>query len=80
MSLTQVSPEYLAQSKGPMLNVLYAVPIPLEILSTGLRLWVKVSPHSDGRLCADDIIITLATVRDSSSFELLVESSLLYSS
>lgn len=45
-----------------MLNALYAVPIPLEILSTGLRLWVKVSSHSDGRLCSDDIIITIATI------------------
>ncbi|KAH7029352.1 uncharacterized protein B0I36DRAFT_423020 [Microdochium trichocladiopsis] len=62
MPSNQAYTDYLAQSKAPMLNALYAAPIPLEVLSTGLRLWVKVFTLSDGRLYPDDIIITLATI------------------
>ncbi|KXJ90657.1 hypothetical protein Micbo1qcDRAFT_71885 [Microdochium bolleyi] len=62
MAAEAFSPDFLAQTKVPMLVALYATAIPLEILSTGLRIWVKMSSTSDGRLCSDDVIITIATV------------------
>ncbi|KAM5349702.1 hypothetical protein ACJ41O_006207 [Fusarium nematophilum] len=54
MASTSVpSAEYLAESKTTLLNVLYSVPIPLELISTFLRLWVRTQsatepPLSDG--------------------------------
>ncbi|KAL3474063.1 hypothetical protein BJX99DRAFT_271916 [Aspergillus californicus] len=55
------SPEYLAQSKVLDLNIGYSVPIPIEILSTGLRLWVELRPRRNG-LAFDDILMVWATI------------------
>ena len=56
------STEYLAQSRTGLLTTFYSVPIPLEILSTAFRLWVKVRAKG-GRLAFDDYLIVWATVR-----------------
>ncbi|PTU21599.1 hypothetical protein P175DRAFT_0508551 [Aspergillus ochraceoroseus IBT 24754] len=54
------SPEYLAQSKVTDLIVCYSIPIPLEILSTALRLWAQQQPWRGG-LAFDDILMIWAT-------------------
>ncbi|KAI8959219.1 hypothetical protein F5Y11DRAFT_359399 [Daldinia sp. FL1419] len=55
------SPEYLAESRANLVKVLLSLPIPIEILSTGLRLWFKARP-SQGRLAFDDYFMIWATV------------------
>lgn len=60
---TAYSPEYLAESRTTVLNVFYSIPIPLEILSTAFRLWVKARPSSQGHLAFDDYLMIWATVR-----------------
>lgn len=57
------SPEYLAESRTALLNAFYSIPIPLEILSTAFRLWVKARPSSKSHLTFDDYLIIWATVR-----------------
>ncbi|KAI0153018.1 hypothetical protein GGR57DRAFT_492467 [Xylariaceae sp. FL1272] len=54
--------EYLAEDRRPLVNAFYALPIPLEILSTLFRLWVKTSRRSEGALGYDDFLIVWATV------------------
>jgi hypothetical protein len=56
------SPEYLAESRVTLLNAFYALPIPLEILSTALRLWASRRPGKQGRLAFDDYLMIWATV------------------
>ncbi|GAP83770.1 putative integral membrane pth11-like protein [Rosellinia necatrix] len=56
------SAEYLAEDRTALVTAFYALPIPLEILTTLFRLWVKVSPNSDGRLGYDDYLIVWATI------------------
>ncbi|KAI1765355.1 hypothetical protein GGR53DRAFT_529579 [Hypoxylon sp. FL1150] len=56
------SAEYLAESRTTVLNTFYAIPIPLEILSTVFRLWVKARPSSQGYLAFDDYLMIWATV------------------
>ncbi|KAI0112060.1 hypothetical protein GGR51DRAFT_54150 [Nemania sp. FL0031] len=56
------SAEYLAQDRRPLVTAFYSLPIPLEILSTLFRLWVKASPNSDGYLGYDDYLIVWATI------------------
>ncbi|KAM5376951.1 hypothetical protein ACJZ2D_005295 [Fusarium nematophilum] len=59
MASTSVpSAEYLAESKTTLLNVLYSVPIPLELISTFLRLWVRTQSAS---LAFDDYLMIWAT-------------------
>jgi hypothetical protein len=57
------SPEYLAEDRTGLVTGFYSLPIPLEILSTLFRLYVKASPLSEGRLGYDDYLIVWATVR-----------------
>jgi hypothetical protein len=57
------SAEYLAEDRTALVIGLYSLPIPLEILSTLFRLWVKASPTSEGHLGYDDYLIAWATVR-----------------
>ncbi|XXG95072.1 hypothetical protein Hte_001332 [Hypoxylon texense] len=59
---TTYSAEYLAESKTTVLNTFYAIPIPLEILSTAFRLWVKARPSSQGHLAFDDYLMIWATM------------------
>ncbi|KAI4867955.1 hypothetical protein F4820DRAFT_170150 [Hypoxylon rubiginosum] len=59
---TAYSPEYLAESRTTVLNVFYSIPIPLEILSTAFRLWVKARPSSQGHLAFDDYLMIWATM------------------
>ncbi|KAI0542042.1 hypothetical protein GGR58DRAFT_497397 [Xylaria digitata] len=56
------SAEYLAQDRRPLVNAFYSIPIPLEILSTLYRCYVKASPNSDGHLGYDDYLIVWATI------------------
>lgn len=64
MSENPPSAEYLAESQATLLNIFFALPIPLEILSTSLRLWVKLTKTSGRRLAFDDYLMICATVRD----------------
>ena len=59
------SPEYLAESRTVLLTAFYSIPIPLEILSTAFRLWVKLRVRG-GWLAFDDYLIIWATVRTES--------------
>lgn len=61
MSDTDLSPEYLAESKVTLLYAFYSLPIPLEVLSTLFRLWVKGGPGR-GTLAFDDYLMIFATV------------------
>ncbi|KAI1347774.1 hypothetical protein F5Y01DRAFT_329197 [Xylaria sp. FL0043] len=56
------SAEYLAQDRRALVNAFYALPIPLEIITTVYRLIVKASPRSDGKLGYDDYLIVWATI------------------
>ncbi|KAI1801122.1 hypothetical protein F4811DRAFT_556131 [Daldinia bambusicola] len=56
------SPEYLAESRVALVNAFFSIPIPIEILSTALRLWVKARPPSQRRLAFDDYFIIWATI------------------
>ncbi|KAI1775712.1 hypothetical protein F4818DRAFT_385975 [Hypoxylon cercidicola] len=56
------SAEYLAESRTTVLNAFYSIPIPLEILSTAFRLWVKARPSSQGHLAFDDYLMIWATM------------------
>ncbi|TGJ83160.1 hypothetical protein E0Z10_g5612 [Xylaria hypoxylon] len=56
------SAEYLAEDRRPLVNAFYSLPIPLEILSTLYRCYVKASPNSDGHLGYDDYLIVWATI------------------
>ncbi|KAI1186707.1 hypothetical protein F5B17DRAFT_351684 [Nemania serpens] len=56
------SAEYLAEDRRPLVTAFYSLPIPLEVLSTLFRLWVKASPSSEGRLGYDDYLILWATI------------------
>lgn len=56
------SPAYLAESRTNVLNAFYSIPIPLEILTTAFRLWVKARPSSQGHLAYDDYLMIWATM------------------
>ncbi|KAJ2978202.1 hypothetical protein NUW58_g1720 [Xylaria curta] len=56
------SAEYLAEDRTALVTAFYALTIPLEILSTSYRLWVKASSHSEGHLSYDDYLILWATI------------------
>ncbi|KAI2640840.1 hypothetical protein GGS26DRAFT_179833 [Hypomontagnella submonticulosa] len=62
MATTTYSSEYLAESRTAVLNAFYSIPIPLEILSTAFRLWVKARPSSQGHLAFDDYLVIWATI------------------
>ncbi|KAI2619196.1 hypothetical protein GGR54DRAFT_132364 [Hypoxylon sp. NC1633] len=64
MATSTYSAEYLAESRTTVLNAFYAIPIPLEILSTAFRLWVKIKTKSStkGRLAFDDYLMIWATM------------------
>ncbi|KAI0380417.1 hypothetical protein F5Y04DRAFT_97913 [Hypomontagnella monticulosa] len=62
MATTTYSPEYLAESRTAVLNAFYSIPIPLEILSTAFRLWVKAGSSSQGHLAFDDYLMIWATM------------------
>ena len=49
-------------SRVPVVIAGYTVPISCMVLSTGLRLLVKVRGPSEDRFHADDYLISLATV------------------
>ncbi|KAL2850188.1 hypothetical protein BJY01DRAFT_136012 [Aspergillus pseudoustus] len=57
----ELTADYLAQSKVLALTVCYSIPIPLEILSTGLRLWAELRPGRNGLAC-DDLLMIWATI------------------
>jgi hypothetical protein len=55
-----LSPEYLAESKTHMVTTMYAIPIALEAVSTGWRLWAAAK--SQGWFAFDDYLMLFATV------------------
>lgn len=57
---TSFSPEYLAQSKTGLVTAFYSIPIGLEALSTGWRVWAVSS--SQGRLGFEDYLMLWATL------------------
>ncbi|PYH87986.1 hypothetical protein BO71DRAFT_436202 [Aspergillus ellipticus CBS 707.79] len=59
---TQYSAAYLAQSRVTEVVVGYSVPIPLEILTTGWRIWIKLRPSSKNGLAFDDYLMLWATI------------------
>ncbi|KAL4931778.1 uncharacterized protein BDV17DRAFT_288363 [Aspergillus undulatus] len=59
--MSGLSPEYLAQSRVTDVYFGYSIPIPLEIISTGLRLWAELYVHKHG-LVFDDYLMIAATV------------------
>lgn len=56
-----LSAEFLAESQATVLNIFFALPIPLEIISTLMRLWVKLTKTSARRLAYDDYLMICAT-------------------
>ncbi|KAF7117472.1 hypothetical protein CNMCM5793_006454 [Aspergillus hiratsukae] len=60
---SRVAPDaaFLAQSRVTEVIVAYSVPIPLELLTTGLRLWVKLRDSGKGGLSSDDYLMVWAT-------------------
>ncbi|PWY92927.1 integral membrane protein PTH11-like protein [Aspergillus heteromorphus CBS 117.55] len=59
---THYSAAYLAQSRVTEVIVGYSVPIPLEILTTGWRIWIQLRPSSKNGLAFDDYLILWATI------------------
>ncbi|PYI00820.1 integral membrane protein PTH11-like protein [Aspergillus sclerotiicarbonarius CBS 121057] len=59
---TQYSAAYLAQSRVIEVAVGYSVPIPIEILTTLWRLWIKLRPSSKTALAFDDYLMLWATI------------------
>ncbi|RDW68982.1 uncharacterized protein DSM5745_08742 [Aspergillus mulundensis] len=55
-------PAYLRQSKVTAAYIALSLPIPIELFSTGLRLWAELRLHRRGNLAADDFLIIWATV------------------
>lgn len=62
MIAANYSPEYLAESRVALVNAFFSIPIPIEVLSTVFRLWVKTRLSSQRRLAFDDYFIIWATV------------------
>lgn len=60
--MTDKSPEYLAQSKAVGIYIAYALPIPIAIVSTSVRIWAEYRHHRT-RLAYDDYLMLLTTVR-----------------
>ncbi|GCB17918.1 hypothetical protein AAWM_00803 [Aspergillus awamori] len=56
------SAAYLAQSRVTEVTVAYSVPIPVEILTTVWRLWIKLRPSSEHGLTFDDYVMIWATI------------------
>ncbi|KAH9883508.1 hypothetical protein F4778DRAFT_801874 [Xylariomycetidae sp. FL2044] len=59
---TTYSPEYLAESRTTVLNAFFSLPIPLEIISTAVRLWAKRKGPGESPLTYDDFLIIWATI------------------
>ena len=53
---------YLAESQEGLLYALFIIPIPLEILSTLFRLWVKTRKTASRRIASDDYLMIFAVV------------------
>jgi hypothetical protein len=53
---------FLAQSRVTEVTVAYSIPIPLELLTTGLRIWVKLRGPGNIGLSVDDYLMVWATV------------------
>ncbi|KAK7954295.1 hypothetical protein PG996_015179 [Apiospora saccharicola] len=62
MSANTSDPEYLAQSRATELNVFYSIPIPLVVLTTALRLYVRTATTPKASLATDDYLMICATV------------------
>ncbi|KAL4962062.1 uncharacterized protein BDV14DRAFT_203216 [Aspergillus stella-maris] len=60
MSTTNPTPEYLAQSRVTEMLVGWSIPIPIMVLSTGLRVWAELHHHRR-KLLFDDYLMIIAT-------------------
>ena len=52
----------LSESRTTTVNVCYSIPIPIMLLFTGLRLFIKLRPSSKNDMTFDDYMIIFATV------------------
>lgn len=57
-----LSEAYLAETLEPVLVPLFAIPVALILISTGLRVWVKLTRTASRRLAFDDYFMIYATV------------------
>ncbi|KAK8065461.1 hypothetical protein PG997_012208 [Apiospora hydei] len=62
MNASTPEAEYLDQSRATELNVFFSIPIPLVVLTTALRLFVRLAITPKGRLAIDDYLMLCATV------------------
>ncbi|KAK8058186.1 hypothetical protein PG994_008634 [Apiospora phragmitis] len=62
MNLRTPDAEYLAQSRATELEVFFSIPIPLVLLTTALRLSVRMATIPKGSLAIDDYLMICATV------------------
>lgn len=62
MSANASDPEFIAQSRVTELEVFYSIPIPIVVLTTALRLYVRTATIPKGSLAADDYLMICATV------------------
>ncbi|KAK8035489.1 hypothetical protein PG993_010484 [Apiospora rasikravindrae] len=62
MNATMPNAEYLAQSRATELEVFFSIPIPLVVLTTALRLFVRLAITPKGNLSIDDYLMLCATV------------------
>jgi hypothetical protein len=53
---------FLVQSRVTEVTVAYSIPIPLELLTTGFRIWVKLRGPGNVGLSLDDYLMVWATV------------------
>lgn len=60
-AIASMTSDVNASRVGTVLT-LCIIPIPLMVLATGLRLYVKLRRKRGDRIAIDDILITLATV------------------
>lgn len=57
-----LDPSYVAASRVPQLLGGFITPIPIELCTTGFRLWIKLRPGSKEKLAFDDYLMAFVTV------------------
>lgn len=59
----ELSPEYLAESRVTLIYITFSIPLVLEVISTSLRLWVRVMVLRS-KLVYEDYLMIWATVSE----------------
>ncbi|KAK7967631.1 uncharacterized protein PG986_001908 [Apiospora aurea] len=62
MNASTPEAEYVDQSRATELNVFFSIPIPLTVLTTALRLFVRLAITPKGTLAIDDYLMLCATM------------------